>query len=95
MGDSIAGRRRLIGVLHLIVVVVLISSVIVLLLLLLLLLLVVVLKLLIGLMLQLLMLVASTHDSDAIARASGAVTAASFRTRTALATTGLDGLLGS
>ncbi len=94
MGDSIAGRRRLIGVLHLIVVVVLISSVIVLLLLLLLLLLVVVLKLLIGLLLQLL-LVASTHDSDAIARASGAVTAVSFRTRTALATTGLDGLLGS
>ena len=93
MGESIAGRRRLIGVLHLIVVVVLISSVIVLLLLLLLLL-VVVLKLLIGLLLQLL-LVVSTHDSDAIARASGAVTAVSFRTRTALATTGLDGLLGS
>lgn len=94
MGESIAGRWRLIGVLHLIVVVVLISSIIVLLLLLLLLLLVVELKLLIGLLLQLL-LVAFTHDSDAIARASGAVTAVSFRTRTALATTGLDGLLGS
>ncbi len=72
-----------------IVVVVLIPSVIVLLLLLLL-----VLKLLRGLLLQQL-LMAFTHDSDAIARASGAVTAKSSRTRTALATTGLDGILGS